>query len=91
MFMYNYICINFISFQTQGASTIVYCATSPELKGMTAVYLNNCKRCKESDLAKDFNMSIKIHDLLLEILRDRVDNFDILFKNYSSLKVRNNC
>ncbi|CAH2103074.1 unnamed protein product [Euphydryas editha] len=72
---------------TQGASTIVYCATSPELKGTTAVYLNNCKRCDESEVAKDINMSFKIHDLVLEILRDRVDNFDILYKDFRSLKI----
>ncbi|XP_064076377.1 WW domain-containing oxidoreductase-like [Vanessa tameamea] len=76
----------------QGASTIVYCATSPELKGETAVYLNNCKRCDESDIAKDLRMSFKVHDLIINILRERTENFDEFIKDFSHVKsnVKNN-
>ncbi|CAH0716756.1 unnamed protein product, partial [Brenthis ino] len=62
----------------QGASTVVYCATSSDLKGMTAVYFKNCKRCEESDVAKDLYMAFKLHDLVLDVLRERVTDFDNL-------------
>ncbi|OWR41998.1 WW domain-containing oxidoreductase [Danaus plexippus plexippus] len=64
----------------QGASTILYCATSPNLKGATGMYFSNCNHCNESDLAKDIYFSFRIHDLILDILRDRVQDLDKLTK-----------
>lgn len=58
--------------QSQAASTPVYCATSSDLDGMSALYLKDCKRCDESDLAKDFHLSFRIQDLTYDILRERV-------------------
>ncbi|XP_052746664.1 WW domain-containing oxidoreductase-like [Bicyclus anynana] len=68
----------------QGASTIIYCATSPELKGSTAAYFKDCKPCDESDLAKNFCMSYRVHDLIIEILRERVTDFDNILSDFKS-------
>ncbi|XP_034839517.2 WW domain-containing oxidoreductase-like [Maniola hyperantus] len=73
--LYN-LMLPFTKSAVQGASTIIYCATSPDLKGLTAAYFKNCKPHDESALAKNYYLSYRIHDLILEILRERVDDFD---------------
>ncbi|CAH0404887.1 unnamed protein product [Chilo suppressalis] len=55
----------------QAASTPLYCATSPELKGLSALYFKDCKRCEESELAKDFQLAFRVQDLTFELLRNR--------------------
>ncbi|KAJ8726432.1 hypothetical protein PYW07_001130 [Mythimna separata] len=56
---------------SQAASTPIYCATSPELKGLTDVYFKDCRRCEVSDLAQDLHLSFRIYDLTKSLLRDR--------------------
>lgn len=57
----------------QAACTSVYCATAPELTGVTGVYFNNCFPCQESEKARNddmakllWNVSI---DMVLGVLR----------------------
>ncbi|XP_039763932.1 WW domain-containing oxidoreductase-like [Pararge aegeria] len=76
--------IPFTKSVVQGASTIIYCATSPELKGLTAAYFKNCRPYDESDLAKNFCMSYRIHDLLIDTLRERVADFDKILCDFKS-------
>ncbi|XP_067216413.1 WW domain-containing oxidoreductase isoform X2 [Linepithema humile] len=37
----------------QAASTTIFCATAPELEGVTGGYFNNCYRCQPSNAALD--------------------------------------
>lgn len=39
--------------QQQAASTTVFCATAPELEGITNIYFNNCYYCDPSNTALD--------------------------------------
>ncbi|XP_059060515.1 WW domain-containing oxidoreductase-like [Achroia grisella] len=64
---------------SQAASTPIYCATSPELKGLSALYYKDCERCEESDLAKDLHLSFRMHDLTQDMLRERVKSIDDSF------------
>ncbi|XP_068620831.1 WW domain-containing oxidoreductase-like [Battus philenor] len=64
----------------QAASTIVYCATSPDLIGLSALYFKNCQRCNESELAKDTHLSFRINDLTQTILRERAPAFNDHFR-----------
>lgn len=74
-------------FQKQAASTILYCATSPELQGITDMYFKDCKPCVESDLAKDAYLSFRVHDVVNDILRDRqIDCSNII--NFANREVR---
>jgi ferritin-like protein len=59
------------SLQSQAASTPLYCATSPELKGLSGMYIKDCKPRDESELAKDFQLAFRLHDLVYDVLRDR--------------------
>ncbi|XP_012549929.2 WW domain-containing oxidoreductase isoform X1 [Bombyx mori] len=56
----------------QAASTPLYCATSSDLNGLSAIYYKNCERCQESDLASNLQLSFRINDLTKDIIRDRV-------------------
>ncbi|XP_014370060.2 WW domain-containing oxidoreductase [Papilio machaon] len=64
----------------QAASTILYCATSPELSGVSAQYFKDCRRCEESDLASDMHLAFKINDITREILRERAPAFIDTFR-----------
>ncbi|CAD0196092.1 unnamed protein product [Chrysodeixis includens] len=55
----------------QAASTPIYCATSPELKGLSDAYYKDCKRNEESELAQNLHLSFRIYDLTRELLHDR--------------------
>ncbi|XP_072936759.1 WW domain-containing oxidoreductase-like [Epargyreus clarus] len=70
----------------QAASTIVLCAVSPELQGLSALYYSNCRRCEESDLAKDSYLSFKIQDLTRDILKERIADFEDAVEYTQSLK-----
>ncbi|XP_075992415.1 WW domain-containing oxidoreductase-like isoform X2 [Anticarsia gemmatalis] len=56
----------------QAAATPVYCATSPELNGMSDQYYKDLKRCEESELAKDLHLAFRINDLSQELLLERI-------------------
>ncbi|CAK1549997.1 unnamed protein product [Leptosia nina] len=60
----------------QGASTIMYCATSPELTGLSTLYFKNCRRSSESVMARDSYLSFKIQDLTRDVIRDKVPGYD---------------
>lgn len=47
----------------QAASTSVFCATAPELVGVTGVYFNNCFRCEESSVAQSNEMAKALWDI----------------------------
>ncbi|XP_021184091.3 WW domain-containing oxidoreductase isoform X1 [Helicoverpa armigera] len=57
---------------SQAASTPIYCATSPDLDGLSDAYYKDCKRCEESDLAQDLHLSFRIYDLTKAIVRNRI-------------------
>ncbi|KAL0894864.1 hypothetical protein ABMA27_013378 [Loxostege sticticalis] len=59
---------------SQAASTPLYCATSPELEGLSALYFKDCQRCEESELAKDFHLSFRIQDLTYDLLREWISS-----------------
>ncbi|KAM3964825.1 WW domain-containing oxidoreductase [Aphomia sociella] len=61
---------------SQAASTPIYCAISPELKGLSAIYYKDCLRYEESDLAKDLHLSFRMNDLTRDILRERLMSID---------------
>ncbi|XP_028162840.1 WW domain-containing oxidoreductase-like isoform X2 [Ostrinia furnacalis] len=60
----------------QAASTPLYCATSPDLEGLSALYYKDCERCDESELARNFHLSFRIQDLTYDLLRDRILSSD---------------
>ncbi|KAF9809516.1 hypothetical protein SFRURICE_020813 [Spodoptera frugiperda] len=57
---------------SQAASTPLYCATSPDLKGLSDAYYKDCRRCDVSDLAQDLHLSFRICDLTKSLVRDRI-------------------
>ncbi|XP_063358487.1 WW domain-containing oxidoreductase-like [Cydia amplana] len=61
---------------SQAAATPLYCATAPELEGMTAVHFKNCKRCEESELALDSHLSFRLFDMTLRMIDERVRHFE---------------
>ncbi|KAF5279773.1 hypothetical protein FQR65_LT15272 [Abscondita terminalis] len=58
----------------QAASTTVYCATAPELVGVTGSYFNNCCRCEESANAQNDELAKILWDLSEEMVRDATKN-----------------
>lgn len=53
----------------QAASTTIYCATAPELAGVTGVYFNNCYKCDESETAKSDEMAEKLWNVSVEMIK----------------------
>ncbi|KAL1500797.1 hypothetical protein ABEB36_006240 [Hypothenemus hampei] len=53
----------------QAAATTVYCATAPELTGVTGVYFNNCFPCKESDTAQNDEMATLLWNISVAMIR----------------------
>lgn len=45
-------CLNFPT-QQQAAATTIYCATAPELTGISGQYYNNCYLCEPSKRSQD--------------------------------------
>ncbi|XP_013188776.2 WW domain-containing oxidoreductase [Amyelois transitella] len=60
----------------QAASTPLYCAISPDLKGVSGIYFKDCKRCSESDIANDLHLSFRLNDLTSDVIRERVGSYD---------------
>lgn len=54
--------------QQQAASTSVFCATAPELKGVTGVYFNNCYRCNPSNMALDPDLAARLWSVSQEMI-----------------------
>ncbi|XP_041968105.1 WW domain-containing oxidoreductase-like isoform X2 [Aricia agestis] len=61
----------------QAASTIVYCATSPELAGQSGFYFKDCRRCEPSELAGSTYLAYRMHDLACDVLRQRGFYLDV--------------
>lgn len=54
--------------QQQAASTTVYCATAPELTGITGQYFNNCFFCEPSKLSQNNEMVESLWKISEEII-----------------------
>lgn len=65
--------------QQQAASTVVFCATAPELEGVTGGYFNNCYRCQPSNPALNLALAARLwtfsQDMITDILKKNVDNY----------------
>ncbi|XP_031833660.1 WW domain-containing oxidoreductase isoform X2 [Nomia melanderi] len=57
----------------QAASTSIFCATAPELEGVTGVYFNNCFRCDPSTPALDSALATRLwsvsQDMIVNIMK----------------------
>ncbi|CAG4944479.1 unnamed protein product [Colias eurytheme] len=60
----------------QGAGIVLFCAITPELDGLSALYIKDYQRCSESALARDTHLSFKLQDVTRDILRQRISGFD---------------
>ncbi|EFN73055.1 WW domain-containing oxidoreductase [Camponotus floridanus] len=62
----------------QAASTVVFCATAPELEGVTGGYFNNCYRCQPSNAALNLTLATRLwtfsQDMITDILKANGDN-----------------
>ncbi|XP_018058913.1 PREDICTED: WW domain-containing oxidoreductase-like isoform X2 [Atta colombica] len=47
----------------QAASTVIFCATAPELEGVTGSYFNNCCHCQPSNAALDSALAAQLWTL----------------------------
>ncbi|TGZ47499.1 WW domain-containing oxidoreductase [Temnothorax longispinosus] len=54
----------------QGASTTVFCATAPELEGVTGSYFNNCCRCQPTNAALDPALAARLWTLSQDMIAD---------------------
>ncbi|XP_071553952.1 WW domain-containing oxidoreductase [Temnothorax nylanderi] len=54
----------------QGASTTVFCATAPELEGVTGSYFNNCCRCQPTNAALDPALAERLWTLSQDMIAD---------------------
>lgn len=63
----------------QAASTVVFCATAPELEGVTGGYFNNCYRCQPSNSTLNLALAAQLwtlsQDMITDILKRNVDNY----------------
>ena len=66
-------CRPFSKSTTQGASTTIYCATSPELEAVGGYYFNNCCGCNPSSYASDEELARKLWELSENLAYKRVD------------------
>ncbi|XP_057328632.1 WW domain-containing oxidoreductase isoform X1 [Microplitis mediator] len=57
----------------QAASTIVFCATAPELEGLSGIYFNNCFRCETSNISMDQSLASRLwyvsQDMIMNIVQ----------------------
>ncbi|XP_011697335.1 PREDICTED: WW domain-containing oxidoreductase isoform X2 [Wasmannia auropunctata] len=54
----------------QAASTPVFCATAPELEGLTGSYFNNCCRCQPSNPSQDPELAARLWTLSQDMITD---------------------
>lgn len=59
----------------QAASTTVYCATVPELTGLTGVYFNNCFLCEPSKLSQNEELAKDLWVLSLKIVENVFETY----------------
>ena len=59
----------------QAASTTVYCATVPELTGLTGTYINNCFICEPSKLSQNENMAKDLWQLSLTMIENIFESY----------------
>ncbi|XP_006619095.1 WW domain-containing oxidoreductase isoform X1 [Apis dorsata] len=52
----------------QAASTSIFCATAPELEGVTGCYFNNCYRCDPSNAALDSALATRLWSVSQEMI-----------------------
>jgi len=57
-------------FQQQAASTVIFCATAPELEGVTGSYFNNCCHCQPSNAALDSALAAQLWTLSQDMITD---------------------
>ncbi|KAK1120705.1 hypothetical protein K0M31_010911 [Melipona bicolor] len=61
----------------QAASTSVFCATAPELEGVTKCYFNNCYRCIPSITALDPELAAKLWSVSQEMIVNIIKKNDL--------------
>ncbi|EZA53638.1 hypothetical protein DMN91_005483 [Ooceraea biroi] len=54
----------------QAASTTIFCATAPELEGVTGGYFNNCYRCQPSNAAVDPALASRLWTLSQDMITE---------------------
>ncbi|XP_018352611.1 PREDICTED: WW domain-containing oxidoreductase-like isoform X1 [Trachymyrmex septentrionalis] len=54
----------------QAASTIIFCATAPELEGVTGSYFNNCCHCQPSNAALNSALATQLWTLSQDMITD---------------------
>ncbi|KYM90378.1 WW domain-containing oxidoreductase [Atta colombica] len=54
----------------QAASTVIFCATAPELEGVTGSYFNNCCHCQPSNAALDSALAAQLWTLSQDMVTD---------------------
>ncbi|XP_011640819.1 WW domain-containing oxidoreductase isoform X1 [Pogonomyrmex barbatus] len=57
----------------QAASTTIFCATAPELEGVTGSYFNNCCRCQPSNAALDPVLATRLWILSQNMITDVIE------------------
>lgn len=58
----------------QAAATSVYCATAPELVGLTGVYFNNCCPCQEGEMAKNDELAHLLWNTSIDMIQSVLGN-----------------
>jgi WW domain-containing oxidoreductase len=59
----------------QGAATTVYCATAPELTGLTGIYFNNCYICEPSKLSQKENLAKELWDISEKLIKEIFESY----------------
>ncbi|KAH1000472.1 WW domain-containing oxidoreductase [Dendroctonus ponderosae] len=54
----------------QASATSVYCATAPDVIGVTGVYFNNCCPCQESDAARNDEMARTLWNVSIDMIKN---------------------
>ncbi|CRL03608.1 CLUMA_CG016466, isoform A [Clunio marinus] len=63
----------------QAASTTIYCATAPELTGLTGVYFNNCYICQPSKLSQNETLAKELWRLSQEMIGEIFESYGKFF------------
>lgn len=58
----------------------MFCATAPELEGITGGYFNNCCRCQPSNAALDPAIAARLwalsQDIITDVIKRDRDNYE---------------
>lgn len=60
----------------QAASTTIYCATAPELNGMSGIYFNNCFICEPSKLSQCPKLAEELWELSEKIIKCTFQSYE---------------